>query len=146
MPSKAVVTGKAEGVEIIAVSYEPGELRLSTIIETLDAKGVQVALSKRATLASDGAADELRAVRLRLIAAWLFGLPLLAVAMGEMIGLKLGLSFEVNSRLQLALTIPVLLAGSNFYHIGIPALFRRSPNMDSLVAVAYFIHTNFKHN
>jgi Cu+-exporting ATPase len=130
--SKAAPTGEAG---IIEASYEPKEMRLSTLIEALDAEGFEVALSKRTSLASDSAAEEFRAVRVRLIAAWLFGLPLLAVAMGEMVGLKMGLSFEVSARIQLALTIPIILAGSNFYRIGFPALFRRSPNMDSLVAV-----------
>jgi Cu+-exporting ATPase len=45
---------------------------------------------------------------------------------------------------QLLLTVPVLLAGRGFYLRGIPALLRRTPNMDSLVALgtgAAFLHS-----
>ncbi|TLN24297.1 heavy metal translocating P-type ATPase [bacterium] len=73
--------------------------------------------------------------RKRLILAWFFALPLLAVAMSAMLGQKFGLSHREMGLLQLGLTIPVMLAGSNFFTVGLRALWLRSPNMDSLVAV-----------
>lgn len=36
---------------------------------------------------------------------------------------------------QLLLTIPVVIAGYKFYTVGFKALFRGSPNMDSLIAI-----------
>lgn len=36
---------------------------------------------------------------------------------------------------QLALTIPVMVAGYKFYKIGYKNLFKLSPNMDSLIAI-----------
>jgi len=36
---------------------------------------------------------------------------------------------------QLMLVIPSMIAGYKFYTVGFSALFRRSPNMDSLIAI-----------
>lgn len=86
-------------------------------------------------------AEDLRHRRNRLIPAFLFALPLLVVSMGHMWGMPLpGFLDPMHSPLnfallQLALTLPVLWSGRFFYTIGIPALLRGGPNMDSLVAV-----------
>src|SRR5665648_735174 len=40
-----------------------------------------------------------------------------------------------SSSLQLALTVPIIIAGYKFYTVGYKAIFNRSPNMDSLVAM-----------
>lgn len=37
--------------------------------------------------------------------------------------------------IQLILTLPVLYAGRKFYIVGLRALFKGNPNMDSLVAI-----------
>ncbi|MGE4299364.1 MAG: heavy metal translocating P-type ATPase [Desulfovibrionaceae bacterium] len=86
----------------------------------------------------------LAAMRLRLYTAFLFAVPLLTLSMGEMMGLPLpgvlsphaspasALRFAL---LQLALTLPVLWSGRDFYRLGFPNLWRRTPNMDSLIAV-----------
>src|SRR5665648_906902 len=37
--------------------------------------------------------------------------------------------------LQLALTVPIIIAGYKFYTVGYKAIFNRSPNMESLVAI-----------
>ena len=36
---------------------------------------------------------------------------------------------------QIVLTLPILIAGRRFYTVGFKALIRRSPNMDSLIAI-----------
>lgn len=71
----------------------------------------------------------------------LFAGILLVVSMGEMLGLPLPSLLDPHKNplnfalLQLALCLPVLYAGRRFYYSGFPALFRRAPNMDSLVAM-----------
>mgnify|MGYP001214883969 CR=1 FL=1 len=81
------------------------------------------------------AEEEQAQFKKRLFFAWLFAVPLLVVAMGGMVGLDLGLREGLSGWVQLALTTPIMLAGSNFFRVGIRALWLRSPNMDSLVAV-----------
>ncbi|WP_461208820.1 heavy metal translocating P-type ATPase [Desulfocurvus sp. DL9XJH121] len=87
------------------------------------------------------AREELRAARLRLIPAFAFALPLLVLSMGHMAGLPLpGFLDPAVSPLgfalaQLVLALPVVWSGRQFYLRGLPNLWRRSPDMDSLVAV-----------
>jgi len=70
-----------------------------------------------------------------------FTLPLLYIAMGHMVGLSLPMQLHPEHNpltfalTQIALTIPILLAGHRFYTVGFTALLRKSPNMDSLVAM-----------
>jgi len=71
----------------------------------------------------------------------IFSLPLLVLAMGPMLGLTLpenlfpGFSARSGSWLQFFLTLPVMFAGRDFYLRGLPSLWRRNPNMDTLVAL-----------
>jgi Cu+-exporting ATPase len=63
------------------------------------------------------------------------------LSMGEMVGLPLPKSINPHfeplnfALLQLFLVLPVMWSGRSFYLNGFPALLRRSPNMDSLIAV-----------
>ena len=77
----------------------------------------------------------------RLMAKFIFVIPLFIISMGEMVGLKLPgiiapqynpLNFALT---QLFLTLPIMWFGRSFYLVGFPSLIRRSPNMDSLIAV-----------
>ena len=97
-------------------------------------------------------AVRLAAMKRRLIGALLLAVPLLVISMGEMMGLPLPslLNPHLNplafSGLQFLLVLPILWLGRNFYLIGIPALFRGAPNMDSLIAVgtgAAFIYSTW---
>lgn len=69
-------------------------------------------------------------------------IPLLYISMGPMINLWLP-SFLMPDKgplnygmIQLLLTLPVMYFGRIFYQNGFKALFKRHPNMDSLVAIA----------
>jgi len=73
--------------------------------------------------------------------ALFFTVPLLYVSMGHMIGFPLPafLMPDMNpfnfAMAQLLLTLPIMGAGYQFYTIGFKNLFKRNPNMDSLVAI-----------
>ena len=77
----------------------------------------------------------------RFIYSAIFAVPVLYIAMAEMVGLPTlkGLSPMGNPKLystvQLILVLPVLYLGRKFFTVGIRALLRRKPNMDSLVAL-----------
>jgi len=83
----------------------------------------------------------LAAMRHRVILALALALPLLTLSMGEMLGLPLPAWLDPHhapagyALAQLALATPILWLGRGFFTSGIPALLRRMPNMDSLVAV-----------
>ena len=70
-----------------------------------------------------------------------FTVPLLFLAMGPMLGMPLPdfISPKHNVSLfavvQLLLTLPVMYVGKHFYIKGYKALFKRIPNMDSLIAI-----------
>lgn len=87
--------------------------------------------------------EQLHQVKRRVVTAICFALPLLYISMGHMIPVKLPLpslldmeSNPMNFALaQLILTIPVLICGRKFYLVGVRALLKGNPNMDSLVAI-----------
>ncbi len=93
---------------------------------------------------------ELVLMKRRLILECILVIPLLFLSMGEMMGLSLPESIAPHSEplrfglLQLVLTLPIMWLGRSFYVIGIPSLLRKSPNMDSLIAIgtgAAFIYS-----
>ncbi len=87
--------------------------------------------------------QELKGMWRRFIVAAVFTVPLLYIAMIPMLPFAMpyppGLLPDANPLLfalvQIALVVPVMIAGRRFYTVGFPALFRRVPNMDSLIAI-----------
>ncbi|MDR2572672.1 MAG: heavy metal translocating P-type ATPase [Oscillospiraceae bacterium] len=81
----------------------------------------------------------------KFIISTIFALPLLYIAMGHM--LPFGFSLPLPNMIhhhheplnfaltQLALTIPIIIAGYRFYIMGFRAILFRAPNMDSLIAI-----------
>ncbi|MEW6595091.1 MAG: heavy metal translocating P-type ATPase [Thermodesulfobacteriota bacterium] len=98
------------------------------------------------------AVARLAAMKKRLIPAFSFAMLLLILSMGEMLGMPLPswlaphhapLTFALT---QFLLVLPVMWSGRNFYLIGFPALYRRAPNMDSLIAIgtgAAFVYSTW---
>ncbi|SKC83290.1 Cu+-exporting ATPase [Maledivibacter halophilus] len=84
---------------------------------------------------------ESKAMWTKFLVAISFTIPLLYIAMGHMMGLPIPsfINPEYNplnfALVQLILTVPIVIAGYKFYTVGFKALLRRSPNMDSLIAV-----------
>lgn len=87
------------------------------------------------------ATARLTMLRRRLLPMFVCALPLLVISMGHMVGMPLPQWLDpmhaprVFALAQLFLTIPIIWLGRDFYTSGFRALLRRSPNMDSLVAV-----------
>ena len=84
---------------------------------------------------------ELKSMKRRVTVALCCAAVLLYVSMGHMIGLPLPAFMSMEAQpfvfglVQLILTVPILIAGRMFYLSGFPALVKRHPNMDSLVAI-----------
>lgn len=94
----------------------------------------------------------LAGMKKRLLGALLLALPLLYISMGEMVGLPLPHTLQPQTSplafgvAQFLLVVPIMYLGRSFYLIGFPALWRRVPNMDSLIAVgtgAAFIYSTW---
>lgn len=84
---------------------------------------------------------EERSLLIRVIVSLVFMAVEMYVAMGHMVGLPLP-SFVSNTGnsanfalLQLILTLPVLYINRKYFIVGIRQLFRRAPNMDTLIAI-----------
>ena len=85
--------------------------------------------------------QEIDGIWKRFIYSAIFTVPVLYIAMAEMVGLPMLESLspmgnpKLFSAVQLILVLPVLYLGRKFFSVGIRALLRRKPNMDSLVAL-----------
>lgn len=99
--------------------------------------------AKRREEAAEKERMERRAAKRRLIIAAIFAVPLLYIAMGHMLPTPLPLPGFLSPEeaplvfalVQMCLAIPVLVCGRNFFIVGYKALWAKSPNMDTLVAV-----------
>ena len=140
--------------ETASIVYDPALTRPQALRERITEAGFgSQVVSRSAALFEERrreASARLNIQRRELIPAFAFALPLLVLSMGHMAGLPLPSFLHPHQSpasfacAQLLLTLPVLLAGRGFFLRGIPALLRRAPNMDSLVAIgtgAAFVHS-----
>ena len=85
--------------------------------------------------------QEIDGIWKRFIYSAIFTVPVLYIAMAEMVGLPMLESLspmgnpKLFSTVQFILVLPVSYFGRKFFSVGIRALLRRKPNMDSLVAL-----------
>ena len=133
--------------EKATVAYDPDAVRLPAMLETIEKTGYKtLEINKPYTADEDRARKqkEIKTLRTKLIVSAAFSLPLLYIAMAPMISVvrlpfPLWLDMMENpltfALVQFALTLPVVCVGYRFYLVGYKALLRRSPNMDSLIAI-----------
>mgnify|MGYP000924867666 FL=1 len=85
--------------------------------------------------------DKIKSLKNKLILAAVFAIPLIYISMGHMMGIHLPdiinpkKNAVIYSIVQLLLTIPVVYAGRDFFIHGFKNLARKSPTMDSLIAM-----------
>lgn len=152
---------KLEGVEDVnvsllansmTVSYDESRLKPENIIEAVKAAGYGASSLEKAIKKEEGfrrewqlrreqAESNREGMKKRLIYSIILLVPLMYIAMGEMLSLPLPAIFKgtqnalVSALAQLILTVPVIFINRRFYQFGFKALFHGSPNMDSLVAI-----------
>ena len=142
--------------EKAAVQYDPGLIPARKIREAIDGLGFTARQSgagtdefSRKRLETIGQLDSMKN---HLLVSLGFAALLFYVAMGEMLGFPLPGALHPSSRpfafgfVQFCLVLPIMYLGRQFYLNGIPALLRKSPNMDSLIAVgtgAAFIYSTW---
>jgi Cu+-exporting ATPase len=144
---------RLEGVRTAAVNlttnralieYDAGIVTLAQIKKAITDAGYTPRMEEARDEQEERRAKALRVMRIRMVVAVVFALPELYLAMSHMFsGLKLPIPEFMNPHMhalafalvQLALTIPIIIAGSRFFTNGIRLLFKLAPNMDTLVAI-----------
>ncbi len=171
--AKAVerAVGKLQGVKEVAVNfatekalvkYDPKQVRLSEIKQTISKAGykaLEIDANSKVDEDKLRKEKEIRLLWTKFIISAIFTVPLLYIAMGPMIwwlNWPLPAWLEpmqfpfLYSLVQISLVTPVVIAGYKFYTVGFKAIWRRSPNMDSLIAmgtaaaVVYSLYSTYK--
>jgi Cu+-exporting ATPase len=128
------------------VNYNSSILKVSSLKKAIDNAGYEGVIIEAGddiyTKEKKAKEKELKTLKLKLYVSAGFSLPILYLAMIEMINNSLIPSF-LNPELfplrfaftQLSLSIPVIIAGYRFYTVGFRNLFKGTPNMDSLIGL-----------
>lgn len=149
--SKAVerAVGRVDGVEAAHVNLATERLRVrsendisQSVIAAVERAGygaaVAQSIKKQSAIDEEKKLREIAKKKRELIIAAIFTIPLFYISMGTMMGLPSPVMSDTPklfALVQLALLMPVIIAGRGFYTRGISALVRLHPNMDSLIAV-----------
>lgn len=150
--AKAVerVTRKLDGVtesnvnyasEKLSISYEASKVNLSDIKKAIEKAGYKAVDEDSKATNKSKKEDQIKSLWQKFIISAIFTVPLLIISMGHMLGLELPgfINPMVNSKgfalSQLLIVTPVIILGRRFYKIGFRSLIKRSPNMDSLIAI-----------
>ena len=146
------IAGAMDGVKEAAVNlgaesgrfvFDPSKVSQRALRQAIHDAGFSTDLPRREKAGEEEAriAARLAEKRRGVVWAMAFALPLLVLSMGHMWGMPLPQWLDpmhapgAFALAQLLLTLPVVWSGRSFYLVGFPALARRAPNMDSLVAV-----------
>ena len=143
--------------EKMTVVYQPGQTNPQAIMDAVKAAGYEAKVFETSQKTSDDTAakkaEHLKEMWHRFIGSTIFTVPLLYLAMGDMIGLPVPAFLNPMAQsvtfatTQLLLTLPVLYFGRSFYINGFKTLFKGHPNMDSLVALgtsAAFVYSLYQ--
>jgi Cu+-exporting ATPase len=159
------VVGNLEGVQGCAVNlttrkgrfeFDSSMVSQKEIFDSIAGLGFKAEIADDRTVSGEDLLEqtgkELAGMRKKLLPCFVLSMAVMILSMGPMVGLPLPAAIAPNvspltySFLQFLLVIPVLYLGRNFYTSGIPALLRRAPNMDSLIAIgtgAAFIYSTW---
>ena len=150
------VVGKLEGGKTVnvnllmnnmTVDFDENLLNHDKIIQAVIDAGYGASLPREesapqpAEKTVNPADEELASMKTRLVWSVAFLVPLMYVAMGHMLHLPMPSwlhgegNYLTNALVQLLLCVPVLFLNRKFYVVGLKALWKRAPNMDSLIAV-----------
>ena len=119
------------------ISFDPALTNRETIKKAIRETGYTPVEETTVDREKEARRHEIKVLKAKFIVAALFGLPLLYFAMGHHVGLPLPpLTNGSMALLQLLLTTPIVVAGYQFYTVGLRTVVKnRSANMDTLVAI-----------
>ncbi len=116
-----------------SVTFDENHLKTEEIIKLIKKTGYGASLVSKN---NDMAITMIKASRLRFIWSLILGLPLVYLAMGMMLGLpEIKMSTMTNYFWQLLFTLGIISINYKIYFSGLTKLFKRQPNMDSLIAI-----------
>lgn len=145
----------------MTVKYDESMLNDGSIIKVVEDTGYGASLADtgKAEAKSDAKTDdksEIKEMKKRLIVSFIFAVPLFYISMGHMLNWPLpGIFHGMENALifaftQFLLCLPVMIVNSKYYKVGFKTLIKRSPNMDSLIAIgttaaaAYGVYAIYK--
>lgn len=129
------------------VEYDDSVVDPGAIIKAVEEGGYGASLPQAKSGAApqksavEQAREEARQMKFRLIVSFAFMIPLFYLSMGHMMGWPLPSFFLGNENAitfaftQLLLCVPIAYVNRKYFINGFKTLFRRSPNMDSLIAI-----------
>ena len=145
------VTGQVSGVQKVEVNLLAGTMTVETqsdavvdeIVQSIQKAGYGASLAGGKTKKEEVPKknDGLKEMKMRIIGSSVFLIILMYFTMGHMIGLPAPHWYHgtenalVAALLQFFLTLPAVYLNRAYYIKGFKALWHRSPNMDSLIAV-----------
>ncbi len=157
------VLGKLEGIKLanvnlatekLTVEYDENKVKIEDIIKKVEKTGYGAFLEnqnmkksssgKKTEEAEAESEKDLNKMWIKFWVSAVFTIPLVYLAMGPMIPWLNWPVFDFMKPMQfplvyglilLALTLPVIFNGRNFYINGFKTLFHGSPNMDTLIAL-----------
>ncbi|WP_080974739.1 heavy metal translocating P-type ATPase [Clostridium sporogenes] len=149
------ITKKLDGIiesnvnfatETLNISYDPSKLRVLEVKKAVEKAGYKVVEEETTVdIDKERKEKEIKLLWNKFIISAIFTVPLLIITMGHMFGEPIGFRLPefidpmMNPRnfamIQLLLVLPVIIVGYKFFTVGFKALIRRSPNMDSLIAI-----------
>ena len=138
---KAVVNLMAEKA---IITYEPSEIKLVDIIAVIAGQGYGAIRMDEVVDLSDSEVEiEAKSEKRSLIVSLVLGAIILYITMGQMLPVKLPVPAFINpdtasmnyAIIQLLITIPVMYLSRKIFSRGFKTLWKRNPNMDSLVAL-----------
>jgi len=130
------------------ITYDPAVVRLSAIKQAITNAGyTPLDVEVAAASVDDDAERKRKDTQLlwrKFVTSAFFAVPLLYLAMAPMVpwlGLRIPMWLDPMqyplryALVEIALVIPSVIAGYRFYTVGFRAIWHRSPNMDSLIAM-----------
>ena len=138
---KAVVNLMAEKA---IITYDPSEIKLVDIIAVIEGQGYGAIRMDEVVDLSDSEVEiEAKSEKRSLIVSLVLGAIILYITMGQMLPVKLPVPAFINpdtasmnyAIIQLLITIPVIYLSRKIFSRGFKTLWKRNPNMDSLVAL-----------
>lgn len=171
--AKAVerVVKKLDGVESVSVNfatekanitYDTKKIRISEIKQAIIKAGYKpLEIENKNTVDEDKERKEkeIKTLWIKFLVSAIFAVPLLYIAMAPMIPwLKLPMPDSLDpmnypllyALVEIGLVTPIVVAGYKFYTVGFKAILRKSPNMDSLIAmgtsaaILYSIYSTYR--
>lgn len=119
------------------VEYEDAVTE-STIIRAVQNAGYDALIAKKK---KENLSNDLSKMKRRVILSFVFFIPLFYISMGHMLGAWIppfleGSANSLNYAIfQILFVIPIIIINFKYYTVGYKHLFKRNPNMDSLIAI-----------